>query len=142
MIDVRMVGSRQFGASFLVMGATGAILYATTQFLPLLLQTDFGYTATWAGLALSPGGIVTMVMMFVIGSISSKVQPKYLIMAGALIIAASMYELTNVYGNLNFWFFARSRMYARRRIAADLHPDHRRVLRWDSAEQESTWPRR
>ncbi|MGA7198401.1 MAG: DHA2 family efflux MFS transporter permease subunit [Roseiarcus sp.] len=111
MIDVRMVGSRQFGASFLVMGATGAILYATTQFLPLLLQTDFGYTATWAGLALSPGGIVTMVMMFVIGSISSKVQPKYLIMAGALIIAASMYELTNVYGNLNFWFFARSRMY-------------------------------
>ncbi len=45
MIDVRMVGSRQFGACFLVMGATGAILYATTQFLPLLLQTDFGYTA-------------------------------------------------------------------------------------------------
>ncbi len=111
MIDVRMVGSRQFGASFLVMGATGAILYATTQFLPLLLQTDFGYTATWAGLALSPGGLVTMVMMFVIGAISNKVQPKYLIMAGAAIIAASMYALTDVYGDLNFWFFARSRMF-------------------------------
>jgi DHA2 family multidrug resistance protein len=111
MIDVRMVGSRQFGACFLVMGATGAILYATTQYLPLLLQTDFGYTATWAGLALSPGGLVTMVMMFVIGSLSNKVQPKYLIMAGAAIIAASMYELTNVYGDLNFWFFARSRMF-------------------------------
>ena len=45
--------------------ATGAILYATTQFMPLLVQTDFGYTATWAGLVLSPGGLVTMVMMFV-----------------------------------------------------------------------------
>ena len=67
MIDVRMVGSRQFGACFLVMAATGAILYATTQFLPLLLQTNFGYTATWAGLALSPGGLVTLVMMFVGG---------------------------------------------------------------------------
>ncbi len=110
MIDVRMVGSRQFGASFLVMGATGAILYATTQFMPLLLQTNFGYTATSAGLALSPGGIVTMVMMFVIGAISSKVQPKYLIMTGCIIIAASMYGLTDVYGDLNFWFFARSRM--------------------------------
>ena len=54
MIDMRMVGSRQFGASFLVMAATGAILYATTQFLPLLVQTNFGYTATWAGLVLSP----------------------------------------------------------------------------------------
>ena len=111
MIDVRMVGSRQFGASFLVMGATGAILYATTQFMPLLLQTDFGYTATWAGLALSPGGLVTMVMMFVIGNVSNKVQPKYLIMTGCLIIAASMYGLTDVYGDLDFWFFARSRMY-------------------------------
>jgi MFS transporter, DHA2 family, multidrug resistance protein len=52
MIDLRMVATRQFGACFLVMLATGAILYATTQFLPLLVQTDFGYTATWAGLVL------------------------------------------------------------------------------------------
>jgi MFS transporter, DHA2 family, multidrug resistance protein len=107
---VRMVGSRQFGASFIVMGATGAILYATTQFLPLMLQTDFGYTATWAGLVLSPGGLVTMVMMFVVGQISSRIQPKYLIMIGAIFAAISMYQLTNVYGDLGFWFFARTRM--------------------------------
>jgi MFS transporter, DHA2 family, multidrug resistance protein len=110
MIDVRMVGSRQFGACFLVMGATGAILYATTQFLPLMLQTDFGYTATWAGLALSPGGLVTMVMMFVVGNLSSRIQPKYLIMTGAIFAAISMYQMTNVYGDLGFWFFARTRM--------------------------------
>jgi DHA2 family multidrug resistance protein len=110
MIDVRMVGSRQFGASFLVMAATGAILYATTQFLPLMLQTDFGYTATWAGLVLSPGGVVTMVMMFVVGQISSRIQPKYLIMTGAIFVAISMYQMTNVYGDLGFWFFARTRM--------------------------------
>ena len=72
MIDMRMVGSRQFGACFLVMGATGAILYATTQFLPLMVQTQFGYTATWAGLVLSPGGMVTMVMMFIVGQVSTR----------------------------------------------------------------------
>jgi len=110
MIDVRMVGSRQFGACFLVMGATGAILYATTQFLPLMLQTDFGYTATWAGLALSPGGLVTMVMMFVVGRLSSRIQPKYLIIAGAIFAAMSMYQMTHVYGDLGFWFFAQTRM--------------------------------
>jgi DHA2 family multidrug resistance protein len=110
MIDVRMVGSRQFGASFVVMGATGAILYATTQFMPLMLQTDFGYTATWAGLVLSPGGLVTMVMMFVVGALSNRVQPKYLIIAGAIFAAISMYQLTNVYADLDFWFFARTRM--------------------------------
>ncbi|MFL5265255.1 MAG: DHA2 family efflux MFS transporter permease subunit [Stellaceae bacterium] len=110
MVDLGMVGTRQFGACFVVMLATGAILYATTQYLPRLVQEDFGYTATWAGLVLSPGGLVTMVMMFVTGRLSAKVQPKYLIVVGAVFTALSMYDLTNVYGDLGFWFFARSRM--------------------------------
>jgi DHA2 family multidrug resistance protein len=109
-IDLRMVASRQFGACFVVMLATGAILLATTQFLPQLVQQDFGYTATWAGLVLSPGGVVTMMMMFVVGRLAANVQPKYLIVAGALVIALSMYSMTNVYGDLGFWFMARSRM--------------------------------
>jgi DHA2 family multidrug resistance protein len=109
-IDLRMVATRQFGACFLVMLATGAILLATTQFLPQLVQQDFGYTATWAGLVLSPGGVVTMVMMFVVGRLAAKVQPKYLIVAGAVICALSMYGMTNVYADLGFWFMAHSRM--------------------------------
>jgi DHA2 family multidrug resistance protein len=109
-IDVRMLATRQFGASFLVMLATGAILLATTQFLPELVQQDFGYTATWAGLVLSPGGVVTMLMMFVVGRLSTKVQPKYLIVAGAIFTALSMHQLTSTYGDLGFWFFARTRM--------------------------------
>jgi MFS transporter, DHA2 family, multidrug resistance protein len=110
MIDIRMVATRQFGACFVVMLAVGAIVFATTQFLPQLVQQNFGYTATWAGLVLSPGGLVTMVMMFVVGRLSGKVQPKYLIMAGAIVVALSMYDMTRVYGDLDFWFFARSRM--------------------------------
>jgi MFS transporter, DHA2 family, multidrug resistance protein len=110
MIDIRMLGTRQFGACFVVMLATGAILYATTNGVPELVQQDFGYTATWAGLVLSPGGVVTMAMMFVVGNLSTRVQPKYLIMAGAMVIALSMYGMTNVYGDLGFWYMARSRM--------------------------------
>ena len=110
MIDLRMVATKQFGACFLVMLATGAILLSTTQFLPQLVQDDFGYTATWSGIMLSPGGVVTFGMMFVVGIASSKVQPKYLIALGALIIALSMYLVTNVYGDLGFWFLARTRM--------------------------------
>jgi MFS transporter, DHA2 family, multidrug resistance protein len=109
-VDIRMLGTRQFGSCFVVMLATGAILYATTQFLPQLVQEGFGYTATWAGLVLSPGGLVTMAMMFVVGRLSGVVQPKYLIATGAALVALSMYDLTNVYGDLGFWFFAISRM--------------------------------
>jgi DHA2 family multidrug resistance protein len=51
-----------------------------------------------------------MVMMFVAGRLLGRVQPKYLIVAGAVIIALSMYVLTNVYGDVGFWFLARARM--------------------------------
>jgi DHA2 family multidrug resistance protein len=109
-MDVQMLATRQFSASFLVMLATGAILLATTQFLPELVQQDFGYTATWAGMVLSPGGIVTMLMMFVVAQLSTKVQPKYLIAAGAIFCGLSMYQLTSTYSDLGFWFFANTRM--------------------------------
>jgi MFS transporter, DHA2 family, multidrug resistance protein len=109
-VDLRIVASRQFGACFLVMLATGAILYATTQYLPLLVQQEYSYTATWAGLVLSPGGAVTMVMMPIAGWLTGKVQPRYLIAAGAAISALSMYGLTDITPGLNFWFFATSRM--------------------------------
>ena len=109
-VVVGMVARRQFGACFLVMLATGAILLSTTQFLPQLVQTEMGYTATLAGLVLSPGGVVTMVMMLVAGRLAGKVQPKWLIIAGAVLIAISMYRVTNVYSDLGFWFLARARM--------------------------------
>jgi DHA2 family multidrug resistance protein len=49
-------------------------------------------------------------MMFVVGLLSSKIQPKYMIVAGMLVVALSMYDLTNVYSDTGFWFFADSRM--------------------------------
>jgi DHA2 family multidrug resistance protein len=51
-----------------------------------------------------------MLMMLVVGRLSGRIQPKYLIMAGAIFCAVSMYGLTNTYGDLDFWFFARSRL--------------------------------
>ena len=110
LIDFKLLASRQFGSCFIVMLATGAILLATTQFIPELVQEDFGYTATWAGLVLSPGGLVAVVGMFAVGQLSRRVQPKYLIAVGAAICAVSMYGLTNVNTESGFWFFAKWRM--------------------------------
>lgn len=110
LIDLKLLAGRQFGTCFLAMLCTGAVLIATTQFLPQILQEDFGYTATLAGLATSPGGLVTMVMFIIVGRLTF-IQPKWLIVTGGLIMAAAMYDLTNVYADLNFAFFAWSRVY-------------------------------
>jgi DHA2 family multidrug resistance protein len=108
-IDVRMLASRQFGACFLVMLGVGGVLIATTQVVPQILQENYGYTATLAGEVLSPGGLVTMAMMFVVGRLSF-IQPKYLIALGAAIVAYGMFTMTSLYADSSFWYFADSRM--------------------------------
>jgi DHA2 family multidrug resistance protein len=110
LVDLSIFARRQFSSCFAVMLAIGAILFATTNFLPQLVQEDFGYTATWAGLALSPGGVVAVFGMFAVGQLSRRVQPKYLIAVGAAVCAASMWWLTSLSPNVGFWFFAENRM--------------------------------
>jgi len=110
-IDIRLLGQRQFGACFLAMLGTGAIVIATTQILPQLLQAELGYTAMLAGLVLSPAGLVTMAMMPVTGKLIGSVQPRYLIAAGAGISALSMWHLTGITGDITYGYAAMSRIY-------------------------------
>ncbi|WP_424630135.1 DHA2 family efflux MFS transporter permease subunit [Bradyrhizobium sp. SYSU BS000235] len=110
LIDLKMLAGRQFGTCFVIMLGTGALLIATTQALPQLLQDQFGYTATLAGLAISPGGLVTMVMMVVVGRLGF-VQPKYLISIGAAVAGYAMIDLVRMSPDVDFWFFAWSRIY-------------------------------
>lgn len=110
-VDIRLLGRRQFGACFLVMLATGAVLISTTQLLPQLLQTELSYTAELAGLALSPGGVATLFLMPVVGRLIGAVQPKYLIMFGAVTVAFSMWHLTGLNGEITYSYAAMARIY-------------------------------
>ncbi|MDQ0391476.1 DHA2 family efflux MFS transporter permease subunit [Labrys monachus] len=101
-VEIRLLFRRQFGMCFVVMLGTGAILISTIQFMPQLLQESFGYTALLAGLTVSPGGLVTMAMMPVGGRLTGFIQPKYLIMFGAALIAYSMWHLTGLSPDINF----------------------------------------
>jgi len=111
MIDIRMVTTRQFSASLMIMLALGAILLSTTQFVPQLVQQQLGYTATLSGLVLSPGGLVTIFMMPIAGRLSTKVQPRYLIALGAAACAVSMYQMSRLTPDIGFWFLASTRMF-------------------------------
>jgi len=108
-VDVRLLGRRQFGTSFFVMLAVGAILFSTTQFMPQVLQSAFGYTATWAGLSLMPGGFASLISMMVAGQVSRFIQPRWM-MAGALLwIGLAMWRFTSLAPQADFWWFAWAR---------------------------------
>ncbi|WP_407530770.1 DHA2 family efflux MFS transporter permease subunit [Methylobacterium oryzisoli] len=111
-VDLSLFGNLQFSACFIIMLLTGAILIATTQFMPQIVQDNYGYTATLAGLVLAPGGIVTVVVTMINGGVlATRVQPKWLIVMGAATMMAGCYDLTRLYGDSTFWFFGWARIY-------------------------------
>jgi len=110
-VDVRLLLQRQFGTAFVVMLAVGAILFGSTQILPQLMQTGFGYTAYLSGLALMPGGLAMLVMMPLAGQITNWVRPKYLIALGLAVIALAMGHMMSLDGDVGFGFFAWARIF-------------------------------
>jgi MFS transporter, DHA2 family, multidrug resistance protein len=110
-VDISLIGRRQFGTSFFIMMAVGAVLFGTTQLMPQILQETFGYTATIAGLSLMPGGFAAMTSMLAAGQVSRFVQPRFM-MAGALLtIAIALYHFTALAPDANFWWFAWARVF-------------------------------
>jgi DHA2 family multidrug resistance protein len=68
-------------------------------------------TAMLAGLALSHGGIFTLLMTPIVGKFVSIVQPKYLIMVGASIVVFAMWHLAGLNGDITYSYAAWSRSF-------------------------------
>jgi MFS transporter, DHA2 family, multidrug resistance protein len=90
-IDVRMFKSFNFATANLMMFMMGFMLFSTLVLIPEFLQTLMGYTAELAGLALFGGGVVLLVMMPIVGRLSSKIQAKWLIATGWLCLAIGLF---------------------------------------------------
>ena len=90
-VDVRMFKSFNFAAANLMMFMMGFMLFSTLVLIPEFLQTLMGYTAGLAGLVLSGGGVVLLVMMPITGRLTAKVQARHLIALGWLCLAVGLF---------------------------------------------------
>lgn len=109
--DVGLLANRSFAVSMLGMFATGFILFASTTYLPMLMQSYHGYNATLAGIAITGGGIATFLVMPLAGALVRIVQPRYLIMLGLLIQAVSLWHMSRFSADVPFWHVVWARVY-------------------------------
>ncbi len=86
-VDLRLLKDRGFFLACLLIFSTGFVLYGSSALIPLLVQTQYGYDALTAGLVISPGGLVIILLMPVAGKLLSKVQARYLVMTGTALCA-------------------------------------------------------
>jgi DHA2 family multidrug resistance protein len=105
LVDLRLFTQRNYSMATFMMFAMGVILYGTTVLLPILVQTLMGYTAEWAGLVLSPGGLVTLFVMPLVGRLLGKFQARWLVVCGLTILGFGMYRLSELSLQTGFWTF-------------------------------------
>jgi DHA2 family multidrug resistance protein len=95
-VDLRVLGDRNFRNGSLLIAIVGAVLYSTTAVLPIFLQTLMGYPALQSGLAVSPRGFGSMVSMMVVGRLIGKIDSRYLMAGGFTVLATSVFMLGNI----------------------------------------------
>ena len=103
MLDLRVLYShRNFAIGTALIMLTGVIMYGTTQFIPQLLQEVMGYTASSAGMALTAGGIATLIAMPFAGLLSDKIQPRFLIGGALLFEAFALWHMAHLSTDMSF----------------------------------------
>jgi DHA2 family multidrug resistance protein len=93
-VDIRMFRRRSFAVANGLMLTLGLALFGSTVLLPQYLQVLMGYTAQQSGMALSPGGVLIILMLPFIGRVVGKVDSRVLISIGFIILAVSLFYMS------------------------------------------------
>ncbi|EZP51659.1 DHA2 family efflux MFS transporter permease subunit [Sphingomonas sp. RIT328] len=95
-VDLSLFGNRNFLIGTLVFCLGYAVFFANTLILPLWLQTQLGYTATWAGLIAAPSGVVAVVISPLAARLSGKVDARLLATISFVAFAVSYWMRSNL----------------------------------------------
>ena len=110
-VNLRLMSNRHFAISCVLMLSFGSIIYSTTTLLPEFVQVMMGYTAELAGLMISPGGLVILVFMPLVGALLGRIDARWVIVIGFGISALSIYHMTGIDLQMSFGHGMMLRIY-------------------------------
>ena len=101
-VNLHVFKDKNFAMGCIFISATGGVLYAGAVAIPQFAQTVIGYTATWAGLILSPGGIAVIILIPIVGQLSKILQTRFVIAAGFCIMGSAFMFSSRLAPNIDF----------------------------------------
>ncbi len=110
-VHLDVFGDRNFASGCVMIGATGGILYASAVMIPQLAQQNLGYDATWAGLILSPGGLLMIFLIPIVGRFLKIVAARTLIAIGFTIMGFSFLYSSHLAPDINFGTLVSMRLF-------------------------------
>jgi DHA2 family multidrug resistance protein len=94
LVDVHLFRHLNFATASSVMFMVGALSFASTVLMPQFLQTQLGYTAQKGWIVMSAAALVLLMALPIVGQLTTRVQARYLIGLGWLLLAGTMYYST------------------------------------------------
>lgn len=91
LLNLRLLGGRNFGLSNFFMLIFGLGMFGSTFLLPLFLQNSLGYTALQSGAVFLPVGIIQGGISPIVGIFSDKTNPKIPLIVGISLLASSFF---------------------------------------------------
>ena len=108
-VNLHVMADRNFALGVIMIGAMAFILYSSAVIIPQFAQQIIGYTATLAGLILSPGGLVIIMLIPIITRILPHVPTKYLIATGFTLMGFSLLYSARLTPDISFLHLASMR---------------------------------
>jgi DHA2 family multidrug resistance protein len=90
-VDLKLFAERNFTAGVVALSVAYGVFFGTVVLLPLWLQNTMGYTATWAGVASAPVGILAIILSPIVGRMLAHHDPRLIATVAFLIFSLISY---------------------------------------------------
>ena len=90
-VDLTLFKYRNFSSGVITISVGYGVFFGTVVLLPLWMQSTMGYTATYAGIASAPVGILAIIMSPIVGKMLSKHDPRIIATFAFLVFSLISY---------------------------------------------------
>ena len=103
-VDVRLFRNLNFLSANAMMFVAGMMMFSSLVMMPQYLQLLMGYSSEAAGLVLSGGGLLLLIMMPIVGALTTKVSARYIVATGWFVTSAALFYTTQHLDlEISFW---------------------------------------
>ena len=103
-VDVHLFRNLNFLSANAMMFMAGIMMFSGLVMMPQYLQLLMGYSSESAGLVLSGGGLLLLFLMPVVGTLTTRVQARYIVATGWCLTSAAMfYTARHLDLEISFW---------------------------------------
>ena len=101
-VDLRVLKDRNFALGSASIFGFASVLYGSAVLVPQLAQQQLGYTATLAGLVLSPGALLIVFLIPVVSKLMLYVQTRYLVGFGFFLMGCALLYSHRLVPNVDY----------------------------------------